>query len=687
MFADGVFNCDPHPGNLLVRNDPARGPVPVLLDFGLCKRLPLEQKLAFCEMVVALSLLDADSLVSALDTLGLKFPPDVEPFQLMKGLAFTFRDTEADAGQARSRIRTRLKLARADRQRLLAKRKAREEAAKRAGKRAEPARQAPALPGVIAYFYRTLMMLQGLSTNLGVSLSFMPLLTRWASHTLLEHRRAATTAAAASPRAPPKVPPPVPPPRSALQERTLRLLHALVDTDAVLGAQVCLLHRGVLVVDAAVGRMGPVDPRPVRPDCLFQLFGAGSAVLATIALQQAVRRGGALWLQTPLANLWPAFAARGKEKLTLLHLLSHQSGMRAALPPEATLAELCDTRALVAHVAGAAQQPVPPAYPHEGLPWGCVLWGVLEACTGLTLPELLAANIAEPLGLRRETEAAELLLTTAPPAAPPAAATTAAPTAATTATTTGVPPAAPASASCGCEARVATHDASALLRRHGLDLNEVLTQTAPAAHEEDDEEEEEETDLEAGAPAADSGGGGEGGGGGAGGGRGGGGGALLGGAPQHLLAPHFLNMRQLRAATLPGVSMHGSARALARFYDGVGRGRLLPAEVVAELPRLSASMRPPLDAPRAAPAQTVRWAAGFQLGEATAVADGATEAVLGHGAAGGTVGMLLPGTGVALAVTVSRLTASPTASRRLVDALLDEFGARLTRSEGLLDDA
>jgi hypothetical protein len=33
--------------------------------------------------------------------------------------------------------------------------------------------------------------------------------------------------------------------------------------------------------------------------------------------------------------------------------------------------------------------------------------------------------------------------------------------------------------------------------------------------------------------------------------------------PQVLLAPHFLNMQKLRTATLPGVSMHGTARALA----------------------------------------------------------------------------------------------------------------------------
>ena len=39
------------------------------------------------------------------------------------------------------------------------------------------------------------MMLQGLSTNLGVSLSFMPLLAKWAQHTLLEHARVELAAA------------------------------------------------------------------------------------------------------------------------------------------------------------------------------------------------------------------------------------------------------------------------------------------------------------------------------------------------------------------------------------------------------------------------------------------------------------------------------------------------------------
>ena len=57
LFTDGHFNCDPHAGNLLVDNRRATelGPTPVLLDFGLCKRLSATERLAFCGLVHALA--------------------------------------------------------------------------------------------------------------------------------------------------------------------------------------------------------------------------------------------------------------------------------------------------------------------------------------------------------------------------------------------------------------------------------------------------------------------------------------------------------------------------------------------------------------------------------------------------------------------------------------------------------
>ena len=43
---DGLFHADPRPANLLVAEVAHLGAVPTLLDFGLCKRLAPQEKLA-----------------------------------------------------------------------------------------------------------------------------------------------------------------------------------------------------------------------------------------------------------------------------------------------------------------------------------------------------------------------------------------------------------------------------------------------------------------------------------------------------------------------------------------------------------------------------------------------------------------------------------------------------------------
>ena len=65
----------------------------------------------------------------------------------------------------------------------------------------------------------------------------------------------------------------------------MHLLHAFDEAGALIGCQCCVVHKGSRLVDASVGRMGLVDPRPVTSSTLFQLFQAGSApLLATLVL-------------------------------------------------------------------------------------------------------------------------------------------------------------------------------------------------------------------------------------------------------------------------------------------------------------------------------------------------------------------------------------------------------------------
>ena len=152
--------------------------------------------------------------------------------------------------------------------------------------------------------------------------------------------------------------------------------------------------------------------------------------------------------------------------------------------------------------------------------------------------------------------------------------------------------------------------------------------------------------------------------------------SVLGGAQQRL-APHFLNMCRLRQAILPGASMHASARALAAFYDAFGGGRvLLPLSAVTKL--VSANSGGTNEA---------RWVAGFMLGECI---DGSGRkcTVLGHSAPGGTLGLCIPAMDIALAITVSKLSPSRAATKRIVELTLGEYGIRVSQSNmpGLLSD-
>lgn len=73
-----------------------------------------------------------------------------------------------------------------------------------------------------------------------------------------------------------------------------------------------------------------VAPRrePMSVDTVFDLASLTKPVCTTTAVLQLAERG-ALRLDDTVASLWPAFAARGKERITVRQLLAHDSGLRA----------------------------------------------------------------------------------------------------------------------------------------------------------------------------------------------------------------------------------------------------------------------------------------------------------------------------------------------------------------------
>jgi len=91
-----------------------------------------------------------------------------------------------------------------------------------------------------------------------------------------------------------------------------------------LGAQLYVSLGGERIADAAMGENRPGEP--LTPDHLM-LWMSSTKPVAAVAICQLWERGR-LELDDPVARHLPAFAAHGKERITLRHLLTHTAGIR-----------------------------------------------------------------------------------------------------------------------------------------------------------------------------------------------------------------------------------------------------------------------------------------------------------------------------------------------------------------------
>jgi aarF domain-containing kinase len=90
IYIDGFFNGDPHPGNFLVSKEPPHKPI--LLDFGLTKRISKSMRQALAKMFLSCAEGDHVALLSAFAEMGLKLRVDM-PQQAMDIATVFFRQS------------------------------------------------------------------------------------------------------------------------------------------------------------------------------------------------------------------------------------------------------------------------------------------------------------------------------------------------------------------------------------------------------------------------------------------------------------------------------------------------------------------------------------------------------------------------------------------------------------------
>lgn len=162
------------------------------------------------------------------------------------------------------------------------------------------------------------------------------------------------------------------------------------------GAAVCVVVDGRTVVDLWGGAASVDGSRAWGPDTLVNAFSVGKGLLATLVARQVGE--GALDLDAPVSDVWPAFGAAGKDRVTVRQLLGHRAGLPAVadrLPPGAMFDWSVMTDAL------AAQTPwwePGTAHGYHVNTFGFLVGEVLRRITGRTPGALLRTDLAAPLG-------------------------------------------------------------------------------------------------------------------------------------------------------------------------------------------------------------------------------------------------------------------------------------------------
>ena len=164
-----------------------------------------------------------------------------------------------------------------------------------------------------------------------------------------------------------------------------------------IGAAVAAVVDGELVVDLWGGLADAHTGRAwsERTPVLVYSTTKGPTAVAALGLWER----GDLDLDAPVAEVWPEFAAAGKEAVTTRHLLTHQAGLPVFDEPIA-FTDCHDPDLVAARLA--AQHPhwePGTAHGYHPLTWGWLVGEVVRRVSGRSVGRLLDQEVAGPLGL------------------------------------------------------------------------------------------------------------------------------------------------------------------------------------------------------------------------------------------------------------------------------------------------
>ncbi|MGH7860142.1 MAG: serine hydrolase domain-containing protein, partial [Candidatus Binatia bacterium] len=140
--------------------------------------------------------------------------------------------------------------------------------------------------------------------------------------------------------------------------------------------------------------------RPLEAGSVFATMSVGKQFTNVIVLNRIER--GDLRLTMPVAELIPGFGSRGKERMTLFHLLTHTSGIMSAVPtiPPEDLAS-------IERLAGFAAASLPESLPGQRVTYSilvahAVMAEMVRRAEGSkrSFRQILEEDLFQPLGMK-----------------------------------------------------------------------------------------------------------------------------------------------------------------------------------------------------------------------------------------------------------------------------------------------
>lgn len=185
----------------------------------------------------------------------------------------------------------------------------------------------------------------------------------------------------------------------AALDKVVEVFSAQLESGLHPGAQLTVRRHGEILLEASGGTTRPGEPGPaVTAETLFLIFSA-TKPLTAMAVHLLAERGR-IDLEAPVARYWPEFGTRGKERATVLQVLSHQGGF--PIGPKWLTWDRWHDRASVARAMEERQAKWEPGADvgYHPLNFGWTLGELVRRVDGRSLGRFLAEEILAPAGLR-----------------------------------------------------------------------------------------------------------------------------------------------------------------------------------------------------------------------------------------------------------------------------------------------